>query len=118
VTDSVNGGQCHTLAENVCNVYHPVSQPTVSWPFGSVPAVLRIQDTGDTLVSLGVRSILFQWTMDEAELNLYNFEDEEYCDSRYVLTSPRSLQACDMLSIQVMMSVGKLATRSLAKNPK
>lgn len=34
-------------------------------------------------------------------LNLYNFEEEEYVNSKYVLTSPRSLEACDMLSIKV-----------------
>lgn len=40
--------------------------------------------------------------MDDAtQLNLYNFEDEEFAESRYVLTSPRSLMACDMLTIKV-----------------
>ena len=36
------------------------------------------------------------------ELNLYNFEDEEFAGSQYVLTSPRSLEACDMLSVKVI----------------
>jgi hypothetical protein len=35
------------------------------------------------------------------ELNLYNFEEEEFSGSKYVLTSPRSLEACDMLSVKV-----------------
>ena len=37
------------------------------------------------------------------QLNLYNFEDEEYAESRYVLTSPRSLMACDMLGVKVLL---------------
>lgn len=35
------------------------------------------------------------------ELNLYNFEEDEYVGSKYVLTSPRSLEACDMLNVKV-----------------
>ena len=35
------------------------------------------------------------------ELNLYNFEENEFADSKYVLTSPRSLEACDMLNVKV-----------------
>ncbi|KAF6022633.1 hypothetical protein EB796_019060 [Bugula neritina] len=34
------------------------------------------------------------------EINLYNFEDDEFAESPYVLTSPRSLQACDMLGVK------------------
>lgn len=34
-------------------------------------------------------------------MNLYNFEDEEFNGSKYVLTSPRSLQACDILGVKV-----------------
>ena len=37
------------------------------------------------------------------QLNLYNFEDKEYAESRYVLTSPRSLMACDMLGVKVLL---------------
>lgn len=40
--------------------------------------------------------------MESLELNLYNFEDEENEGSRYVLTSPRSLQSCDMLGVKVL----------------
>ena len=40
--------------------------------------------------------------MESLELNLYNFEDEENAGSRYVLTSPRSLQSCDMLGVKVL----------------
>lgn len=35
------------------------------------------------------------------ELNLYNFEEDEFVGSKYVLTSPRSLEACDMLNVKV-----------------
>ena len=35
------------------------------------------------------------------ELNLYNFEEEDFAGSKYVLTSPRSLESCDMLNIKV-----------------
>ncbi|XP_067933775.1 coiled-coil domain-containing protein 177-like [Watersipora subatra] len=34
------------------------------------------------------------------DLNLYNFEDDDYAESKYVLTSPRSLQSCDMLGVK------------------
>ncbi len=34
-------------------------------------------------------------------LDLFNFDRPEYEDSKYVLTSPRSLEACSRLSIKV-----------------
>ena len=34
-------------------------------------------------------------------MNLFNFEDEEFSERKYVLTSPRSLQACDALGVKV-----------------
>lgn len=39
----------------------------------------------------------------EAELyiDLFNFEDEKYEGSKYILTSPRSLEACSRLGIKV-----------------
>ena len=39
------------------------------------------------------------------ELNLYNFEEDEFVGSKYVLTSPRSLEACDMLNVKVCTSL-------------
>ena len=47
------------------------------------------------------------------QLNLYNFEDEEYAESRYVLTSPRSLMACDMLGVKVLLVLPFLNPMSL-----
>ncbi|KAF6016643.1 hypothetical protein EB796_025045 [Bugula neritina] len=41
------------------------------------------------------------------ELNLYNFEEEEFADSKYVLTSPRSLEACDMLNVKPLELIYK-----------
>ena len=35
------------------------------------------------------------------QINLYNFEDPQFEDSRYVMTSPRSLEACSRLGIKV-----------------
>lgn len=34
-------------------------------------------------------------------IDLYNFEDSKYEGSKYVLTSPRSLDACSALGIKV-----------------
>ena len=42
------------------------------------------------------------------ELNLYNFEEDEFVGSKYVLTSPRSLEACDMLNVKVSVGMSTL----------
>ena len=34
-------------------------------------------------------------------IDLFNFEDEKYEGSKYILTSPRSLEACSRLGIKV-----------------
>jgi len=44
------------------------------------------------------------------EINLYNFEDDEFAESPYVLTSPRSLQACDMLGVKVCTELQSLCS--------
>ncbi|XP_067929805.1 apical junction molecule-like [Watersipora subatra] len=41
------------------------------------------------------------------ELNLYNFEEDEFAGSKYVLTSPRSLEACDMLGVKPLQLIYK-----------
>jgi len=40
-------------------------------------------------------------TEAELHINLFNFEDEKYEGSKYILTSPRSLEACSRLGIKV-----------------
>lgn len=37
----------------------------------------------------------------EININLLNFEDPQFEDSKYILTSPRSLEACSRLNIKV-----------------
>jgi len=37
----------------------------------------------------------------ELHIDLFNFEDEKYRGSKYILTSPRSLEACSRLGIKV-----------------
>jgi len=37
----------------------------------------------------------------ELHIDLFNFEDEKYERSKYILTSPRSLEACSRLGIKV-----------------
>jgi len=37
----------------------------------------------------------------ELHIDLFNFEDEKYEGSKYILTSPRSLEACSRLGIKV-----------------
>jgi len=38
----------------------------------------------------------------ELHIDLFNFEDEKYEGSKYILTSPRSLEACSRLGIKVI----------------
>ena len=38
---------------------------------------------------------------DIPKMDLMNFEDPEFEDSKYVLTSPRSLEACSRLGVKV-----------------
>ncbi|XP_021376264.1 coiled-coil domain-containing protein 177-like [Mizuhopecten yessoensis] len=38
--------------------------------------------------------------MNELKIDLYNFEDPHYEDGKYVLTSPRSLEACAKLGVK------------------
>ena len=38
---------------------------------------------------------------DHQYINIENFENPQFKDSKWVLTSPRSLLACDNLGIQV-----------------
>ncbi len=37
----------------------------------------------------------------QLKIDLYNFDHIDFADSKYVLTSPRSLQACARLNIKV-----------------
>lgn len=37
----------------------------------------------------------------QLKIDLYNFEHADFLDSKYVLTSPRSLEACARLNIKV-----------------
>ena len=40
-------------------------------------------------------------------IDLFNFEDEKYEGSKYILTSPRSLEACSRLGIKVSKPLTK-----------
>ena len=40
-------------------------------------------------------------TEAELHIDLFNFEDEKYEGTKYILTSPRSLEACSRLAIKV-----------------
>jgi len=40
-------------------------------------------------------------TEAELHIDLFNFEDEKYNGSKYILTSPRSLEACSRLGMKV-----------------
>lgn len=40
----------------------------------------------------------------ELNINLFNFEDPRFEDSKYILTSPRSLEACSRLNIKVCLA--------------
>ncbi len=44
---------------------------------------------------------------EQLNINIENFENPEFKDSKYVLTSPRSLQACDKLGIKPTELVSK-----------
>ena len=37
----------------------------------------------------------------QLKIDLYNFDHPDFIDSKYVLTSPRSLEACSRLNIKV-----------------
>ena len=37
----------------------------------------------------------------QVKIDLYNFDHVDFADSKYVLTSPRSLEACARLNIKV-----------------
>jgi hypothetical protein len=37
----------------------------------------------------------------QVKIDLYNFDHIDFADSKYVLTSPRSLEACARLNIKV-----------------
>lgn len=37
------------------------------------------------------------------QINLFNFEDPKFEDSKYVLTSPRSLEACARVGVKVFV---------------
>lgn len=37
------------------------------------------------------------------QINLFNFEDPKFEDSKYVLTSPRSLEACARVGVKVFI---------------
>jgi hypothetical protein len=37
----------------------------------------------------------------QLKIDLYNFDHIDFADSKYVLTSPRSLEACSRLNIKV-----------------
>ena len=39
--------------------------------------------------------------MDMPHIDVYNFENADFINSRYVLTSPRSLEASSRLAIKV-----------------
>ena len=55
------------------------------------------------------------------QLNLYNFDKPEAQDSRYVLTSPRSLEACSRLHIKPLsllpMSLEAFERQHSGKSP-
>ena len=40
----------------------------------------------------------------QLKIDLYNFDHTDFGDSKYVLTSPRSLEACSRLNIKVSKS--------------
>jgi hypothetical protein len=40
-------------------------------------------------------------TRGQLKIDLYNFDHIDFADSKYVLTSPRSLEACARLNIKV-----------------
>jgi hypothetical protein len=40
---------------------------------------------------------------DQVKIDLYNFDHIDFADSKYVLTSPRSLEACFRLNIKVVI---------------
>jgi len=44
----------------------------------------------------------------ELHIDLFNFEDEKYEGSKYILTSPCSLEACSRLGIKVSKPSGSL----------
>ena len=52
------------------------------------PVKAKMTDQDDTLKGI-------------PKMDLMNFEDPEFEDSKYVLTSPRSLEACSRLGVKV-----------------
>jgi len=40
----------------------------------------------------------------QVKIDLYNFDHSDFVDSKYFLTSPRSLQACARLNIKVKLT--------------
>ena len=52
------------------------------------PVTVKMTDQDDTLKGI-------------PKMDLMNFEDPEFEDSKYVLTSPRSLEACSRLGVKV-----------------
>jgi hypothetical protein len=54
-----------------------------------------------------INNVVIRFLMEEANrlhIDLFNFEDEKFEGSKYVLTSPRSLEACSRLGIKVSIA--------------
>jgi len=57
----------------------------------------------------------------DLHIDLFNFEDEKYEGSKYILTSPRSLEACSRLGVKVnellsLALVENIVTSELGSN--
>jgi len=62
------------------------------------------------VVVLSVWNCVYSGMDTEAGLHidLFNFEDEKFEGSKYILTSPRSLEACSRLGIKVNKTIDKI----------
>ncbi len=70
-----------------------LSRPTTGTPIVSstYPRNERKRPTTSSIPSRG-----------QLKIDLYNFDHIDFADSKYVLTSPRSLEACARLNIKVL----------------
>jgi hypothetical protein len=70
-----------------------LSRPTTGTPIGST-TYQRKRPTSSSIPRRG-----------QLKIDLYNFDHIDFADSKYVLTSPRSLEACSRLDIKVLIKI-------------
>lgn len=78
-----------------------LTRPTDSTPVLSSTAQRRHERKRPTTSTTTISSSSLP-IRGQLKIDLYNFDHIDFADSKYVLTSPRSLEACARLNIKVL----------------